>query len=209
MAKQIKATRMELLQTKKKLKLAKKGHKLLKEKRDALVGEFFKALKEIKGLRKEIGSNLTTAQKALHKAQAIQGEIDVERFALGVSSGVNVDFSTRKVMSVAIPDVSKVEVDYNWYGYFESTVELDDAVKRFRELFPTLVKLSAKQLALTRVAEEIKKTKRKVNSLEFIIMPRLEHIKKMISFKLEEQERENFTRLKIIKAKAEAAEGSA
>jgi len=209
MAKQIKATRMELLLTKKKLKLAKKGHKLLKEKRDALVGEFFKALKEIKGLRKEIGSNLTDAQKALHKAQAIQGEIDVERFALGVSSGVNIDFSTRKVMSVAIPDVSKVEVDYNWYGYFESTVELDDAVKRFRELFPTLVKLSAKQLALTRVAEEIKKTKRKVNSLEFIIMPRLEHIKKMISFKLEEQERENFTRLKIIKAKAEAAEGSA
>ena len=204
MAKQIKATRMELLLTKKKLKLAKKGHKLLKEKRDALVGEFFKALKEIKELRKEIGSNLTDAQKALHKAQAIQGEIDVERFALGVSSGVNVDFSTRKIMSVSIPDVSKVEVDYNWYGYFESTVELDDAVKKFRELFPTLVKLSAKQLALTRVAEEIKKTKRKVNSLEYIIMPRLEHVKKMITFKLEEQERENFTRLKIIKAKAEA-----
>jgi len=204
MAKQIKATRMELLLLKKKLKLAKKGHKLLKEKRDALVGEFFKALKEIKGLRKEIGSNLVDAQKALHKAQAIQGEIDVERFALGVSSGVNVDFSTRKVMSVAIPDVSKVEVDYNWYGYYESTVELDDAVKKFRELFPTLVKLSAKQLAFTRVAEEIKKTKRKVNSLEYIIVPRMEKDKKMISFKLEEQERENFIRLKIIKAKAEA-----
>ncbi|MFH1390999.1 MAG: V-type ATP synthase subunit D, partial [Candidatus Diapherotrites archaeon] len=98
MAKQIKATRMELLLLKKKLKLANKGHKLLKEKRDALVGEFFKALKEIKVLRKEIGSNLVDAQKALHKAQAIQGEIDVERFAMGVSSGVNVDFSTRKVM---------------------------------------------------------------------------------------------------------------
>jgi len=197
---------MELLLLKKKLKLANKGHKLLKEKRDALVGEFFKALKEIKVLRKEIGSNLVDAQKALHKAQAIQGEIDVERFAMGVSSGVNVDFSTRKVMSVDIPDVNKVEVDYNWYGYFESTVELDDAVKKFRELFPTLVKLSAKQLALTRVAEEIKKTKRKVNSLEYIIIPQMEKDKKMISFKLEEQERENFTRLKIIKAKAEANE---
>ena len=204
MAKQLKATRMELLLTKKKLKLANKGHKLLKEKRDALIGEFFKALKEIKVLRKEIGSNLNDAQKALHKAQAIQGEIDVERFALGVSSGVKVDFSTKKVMSVSIPDVNKVEVDYNWYGYFESTIELDDAVKRFRELFPTLVKLSAKQLALTKVAEEIKKTKRKVNSLEYIIIPRMENDKKLISFKLEEQERENFTRLKIIKAQAEA-----
>ncbi|MFH1390804.1 MAG: V-type ATP synthase subunit D, partial [Candidatus Diapherotrites archaeon] len=132
-----------------------------------------------------------------------------ERFAMGVSSGVNVDFSTRKVMSVDIPDVNKVEVDYNWYGYFESTVELDDAVKKFRELFPTLVKLSAKQLALTKVADEIKKTKRKVNSLEYIIIPRMEKDKKMISFKLEEQERENFTRLKIIKAKAEASEGAA
>ena len=204
MAKQVKATRMALLQTKKKLKLASKGHKLLKEKRDALVSEFFKSLKEIKVLRKEIGSDLSSAQNSLHKAQAIQGEIDVERFALGVSSGVKTDFSTRKIMSVSVPEVKEIKVDYNWYGYFESTVELDDAVTKFRALFPTLVKLSAKQLALKKIADEITKTKRKVNSLEYIIVPRLESEKKMISFKLEEQERESFTRLKIIKAKAEA-----
>ena len=204
MAKQVKATRMALLQTKKKLKLASKGHKLLKEKRDALVSEFFKSLKEIKDLRKEIGSDLSSAQKSLHKAQAIQGEIDVERFALGVSSGVQADFSTRKIMSVSVPEIKEIKVDYNWYGYFESTVELDDAVTKFRGLFPTLVKLSTKQLALKKIADEITKTKRKVNSLEYIIVPRLESEKKMISFKLEEQERESFTRLKIIKAKAEA-----
>jgi V/A-type H+/Na+-transporting ATPase subunit D len=196
---------MALLQSKKKLKLASKGHKLLKEKRDALISEFFKVLKEIKSLRKEIGSNLVLAQSALHRAQAIQGEPDVERFALGASSVFEVDISTRKVMSVSIPDVSDINVDYNWYGYFESTVELDDAVKKFREIFPTLIKLSAKQLALKKLADEIKKTKRKVNSLEYIIVPRLQKEKKMITFKLEEQERENFTRLKIIKKKTEAA----
>jgi V/A-type H+/Na+-transporting ATPase subunit D len=205
LSRQVKATRMALLQSKKKLKLASKGHKLLKEKRDALISEFFKVLKEIKSLRKEIGSNLVLAQSALHRAQAIQGEPDVERFALGASSVFEVDISTRKVMSVSIPDVSDINVDYNWYGYFESTVELDDAVKKFREIFPTLIKLSAKQLALKKLADEIKKTKRKVNSLEYIIVPRLQKEKKMITFKLEEQERENFTRLKIIKKKTEAA----
>ncbi len=197
----VKATRMALLQTKKKMKLASKGHKLLKEKRDALVMEFFKALKEVKVLRKEIGSSLGDAQKSLYRAQAIQGEVDVERFAAGVASGVDVDFSTKKVMSVSVPDVGEIKVEHQWYGYFESTVELDNAVTKYRALLPTLIKLSAKQLALQKLADEIKKTKRKVNSLEYIIIPKMEKDKKMIQFKLEEQERENFTRLKIIKAK--------
>ena len=200
----IKATRMALLQTKKKLKLAAKGHKLLKEKRDALVMGFFNSLKEVKELRKQIGSSLSLAQRSLHRAQAIQGEIDVERFAAGAASGVEVDFSTKKIMSVQVPEVGDIKTDPQWYGYFESTVELDSAVTKYRELLPVLVKLSAKQLGLQKLAEEIKKTKRKVNSLEYILIPRMEREKKLIQFKLEEQERENFSRLKIIKAKTQA-----
>lgn len=199
---QIKATRMELLQTKKKLKLASKGHKLLKEKRDALISEFFKILKEIKGLRKELGNNFSDAQDSLYRAQALQGEVDVQRLALGMSSGVSVEFETRKIMSVSIPEIKSLTVNDQWYGYFESTVELDNAVRQYRALLPSLLKLATKQLALQKLADEIKSTKRKVNSLEYLIIPNLGKTKKMISFKLEEQERENFTRLKKIKEKS-------
>lgn len=204
MTQQVKATRMGLLLTKKKLKLASKGHKLLKEKRDALISEFFKILKEIKELRKELGASFAQAQDSLYRAQALQGEADVSRLALGVSSGVKVEFETKKIMSVSIPEIKELSVNPQWYGYFESTVELDNAVKKYRELLPTLLKLSAKQLALQKLADEIKATKRKVNSLEYLIMPRLKKTKKMIAFKLEEQERENFTRLKKIKERTAA-----
>jgi len=195
---------MELLKIKKKLKLAEKGHKLLKEKRDALVMEFFKVLRGIKDVRQELADKMMVAQAALYKAQAMQGQPDVERFALGVKSGSNVNFRSRNVMGVRLPEVKDVRVDNQWFGYFESTVALDNAIVKFRESVPTLMRLAEKQLALRRLGEEISKTKRKVNSLEYLIMPRFEKAKQMISFKLEELERENFTRLKKIKAKQAA-----
>lgn len=198
----IKATRMGLLITKRKLKLAKKGHKLLKEKRDALVMEFFSVLKEIKKLRIELGDRLVKAQNSLQKASAIQGVQDLERFALGAST-VSYDFSSKNVMSVQIPEIRNVNIEQQWYGYYESAAELDNAVVQYRELLPALLKLSAKQLALNRLAEEIKRTKRKVNSLEYLIIPRLEDTRDFISFKLEEFERENFIRLKKIKERSE------
>ena len=198
----LKATRMQLLIIKRKIKLAKKGYKLLKEKRDALIMEFFSILREIKELRHEIGDKLQHSLRALRKAQAVQGITDVERFALGVSPDLKVEFGSKRIMGQEMPFVSEVENKQQWHGFIESSVELDNAMVRFRAFLPALIKLSAKQLAFQNLAEEIKKTKRRVNSLEYIIIPRLEGAGDLISFKLEELERENFTRLKIVKAKA-------
>lgn len=195
----IKPTRMELLLTRKKLKLALKGHKLLKQKRDVLVLEFFQVLKEIKQKRKEIASKLISAQNSLHNAQAIEGELNIERASIGLSSGASIEISSRSVMGVEIPVINNIEVEHHWHGYFYQTVELDNAIKQYRDIFPDLMKLMEKQLTLKHLAEEIKKTKRRVNSLEYLTMPRLENTKKIISFKLEELERENFSRLKKIK----------
>lgn len=195
----IKPTRMELLVTKKKLKLAKKGHKLLKQKRDVMVLEFFKVLKEIKRLRNEISGNLINAQNFLYNAQAIEGELNIERTALAISKGTKIELSSRTVMGVEIPVIKNIVVEHNWYGYFEQTVDLDNAIKGYRDIFPELIRLMEQQLILKRMAEEIKKTKRRVNSLEYLTMPRLEKTRKIITFKLEELERENFGRLKIIK----------
>ena len=195
----IKPTRMELLLTRKKLKLAAKGHDLLKRKQDVLVLEFFNVLKEIKELRHKIAGNMIKAQGSLYNAQAIEGELNIERAALGLSSGATIELDTKSIMGVEIPVIKKIDVQNEWPGYFGQTIELDNAVKQYRDIFPELIKLMEKQLVLKHIAEETKKTKRRVNSLEYLTIPRLEKTKKIIAFKLEELERENFSRLKKIK----------
>lgn len=202
----IKATRMNLLLTKRKLKLAERGHKLLKEKRDALVVEFFDLLKEIKKLREDLGNKLLAAQKKLNRAQAVQGAIDLERLALGTGPRTELELESRSVMGVELLEVKNIETQQEWFGFFESSVELDDAIVAYRDLLPVFLKLVVKQLVLDRLAEEVKKTKRKVNSLEYLIIPDLEYKRDFISAKLEEFERENFIRLKKVKEKAEKAE---
>ncbi|MCD4740703.1 V-type ATP synthase subunit D [archaeon] len=199
----LKLTRMELLKLKVKRKLAEKGYRLLKQKRDTLVMEFFGTLKEIQALRKGFGQNFSKAQKAMQRAQALQGQPDVARLALGTASGVELEQTTRNVMGVQVPIIDLKPVEHQWYGYYEFTVELDEAVALHRELLPDLLKLIEKQLALRKLADEIRKTKRRVNSLEYIAIPRLKHEEKLITLKLEELERESFSRLKVIKAKSE------
>jgi V/A-type H+/Na+-transporting ATPase subunit D len=196
----IKPTRMELLLTGKKLKLAEKGFKLLKQKRDVLVMEFFNVLKEIKELRKGVSGNLIAAQNSLYNAQAVEGELNIERLALGLGSGAEIDIYTKSIMGVQIPCIRDIKFKHDWHGYLGESIEIDKAIKDYREVFPELIRLMEKQLMLKHLAEEIKKTKRRVNSLEYLTIPRLNETKKVIRFKLEELERENFSRLKKIKA---------
>ena len=188
-----------MLLARKKLKLAEKGYKLLKQKRDVLILEFFQLLKDIKKLRGGISGNLVNAQNSLYNAQAIEGELNTERIALGLSSGASIEFASRSIMGVEVPQIKNINVEHQWHGYFHETIELDNAIKQYRDIFPDLIKLMEKQLILKHLAEEIKKTKRRVNSLEYLTIPRLEQTKKIITFKLEELERENFSRLKKIK----------
>lgn len=198
----IKPTRMGLLLTKKKLKLASKGHKLLKDKQDALVLEFFSILKEIKEIRKEISSNLKIAQKSLFRAQSISGVHEIDEISQGLTKNTEISVTQKSIMGVKILSIDNIEVNNEWYSYLSGNIELDNAVMKYRELFPGLMRLVEKQIALNKIAEDIKKTRRKVNSLEYTIIPKLEKLKSMIAFKLEEQERENFTRLKKIKEKS-------
>ena len=137
----VKPTRMELLLLRKKLKLAQKGHKLLKEKRDVLVMEFFSVLREIKGLREGMGGRLAKAQNSVYNAQAVEGELNIERMALGLADGVRMDVDSRSIMGINVPVIKNVEVKEQWHGYFGQTIEMDNAIKQYRELFPDFVKL--------------------------------------------------------------------
>lgn len=194
-----KPTRMELLKTKKRIKLAEKGHKLLKQKQDVLVIEFFKVLKEIKNVRLSMSDRLETAKNSLYNAIAIDGALNIERMSLGLAQDVHIDFTSGKLMGVELPRLTNLRVNYQWPGYFDQSVELDSAIIKYRELFPELIQLAEKQLILKKIADEIKKTKRRVNSLEYLTIPHLKSAAKNITFRLDELERENFARLKIIK----------
>jgi len=200
---QYKPTRMELLRTKRKIKLAEKGHKLLKEKQDVLILEFFNTIKEIKTLRIHLSDKLGKAQQALYNAIAYEGTLDVQRLSIGLATGSSLTFTKRKIMGVEVPQLDKMDINYQWPGYFEQSIELDSAIVKYRDIFPEFLKLAEKQLILKKLAFEIQKTKRRVNALEYLTLPRLYEIKKKVSFHLEELERENFSRLKVIKRQKE------
>lgn len=197
----VKPTRMELLKTKKRIILARKGHKLLKQKRDVLIMEFFFLLRGIKAIRLTLSNKLGQAQKSLYNAIAIDGTLDIERLSLGLAEDVQMEVRSKTMMGVSVPEITNMKISYQWPGYSDQSVELDNAIVRYRELFPDLMKLVEKQLVLKKLAEEIRRTKRRVNALEKNVIPHLNAIKKHISFRLEELERENFARLKVIKKK--------
>tara|TARA_Y100000310_G_C20588756_1_gene766838 strand:+ start:211 stop:840 length:630 start_codon:yes stop_codon:yes gene_type:complete len=204
MASQIKAaTRMELLSLKKKVKLAIKGHKLLKEKRDALVSEFFKLIDNLKNIRKEMEDKLEIAYKSLIMAQAISGSSEVEIAASSIKGAGTIEFKPNNIMGVKVPkfkyEKSETKISEKGYSLFSTSLELDTAAKNFEAVLEIIVKLGEAEATIRRLAEEIKKTKRKVNALERILIPRLEEDIVYIRMRLEEMERENFSRLKVIK----------
>lgn len=194
------ATRMELLSTKKKIKLTSKGHKLLKEKRDALISEFFSLIEKLKSTRKELESKLENAFKSLILAQAISGSSEVERSAEATPKIHPIESSSKTIMGVKVP-VFKWEPKGKQLGYslISASLELDNAAKNFESVISSVIKLAEYEATVKNLGEEIKKTKRKVNALERILIPRLQENSIYIKMRLEEMERENFSRLKVIK----------
>lgn len=204
-SKSIIATRMGLLDTKKKIKLASKGHKLLKEKRDALISEFFAIVDELKRLRQQAEDELAVAFRSLILVQAVDGISSVRRAAAVTAPLPAMGMSHKTIMGLKVPifDWSVVETKVTRKGYslLSSSVELDEAAKKFEGVLNTLVKIAEQEAAIKTLADDIKKTKRKVNALEQILIPRLTDEKSYIVMRLEEMEREAFGRLKIIKSK--------
>ncbi len=193
-------TRLVLLRTKKRIELAKKGHKLLKEKRDALVMEFFNVIKKARKLREEIENELLEIYEIFAKAYAYSGNIKVNAVANSVKMDYELKIYERNIMGVRVPLIEFKEREFS-YDFLASNKLLDEVIQRLRKVMQRIVELVELETTILKLAEEIQKTKRRVNALEYIIIPRLEEIKKYVQLKLGEMERENFFRLKIIKRK--------
>jgi len=199
----INPTRMELLKLKQREKLAIKGHSLLKEKRNALIMEFFNILERVKGSRENVSEKLIDAYKDLTAAQIIMGDLAVRKAALSVKESVNVDIESRSIMGVVVPvmdyDVQKRSIVERGYGFMDTSVKLDEAAKEFEESLTLIIELAEVEKTIILLASEIESTKRRVNALEHIIIPRIKNTVKYIEMRLEEMDRENFVRLKMIK----------
>lgn len=206
----INPTRMELLKLKQREKLAVKGHSLLKEKRNALIMEFFNILERVKGSRDEVTAKLQEAYQDLTAAQVMMGDLSVKKAAMSVTESVDVDIDSRSVMGVVVPviesEISQRTIVERGYGFMDTSVKLDEAAKKFEESIQLIIELGEIEKTIMLLAGEIESTKRRVNALEHIIIPRLENTVKYIEMRLEEMERENFVRLKMIKKTMEEAE---
>lgn len=204
-------TRMELLRLSRRTKLAEKGHDLLREKRDALIAEFLDVVGEVRGARKEMEAKLKEAFDFFIVAQALSGVEQVRQLSLMTSREIELEFSSRSIMGVHVP-ILELEnglarkVTERGYGFMDSSAAVDRSARSFEEALEKIIKLAELEEAVRNLAGEVEKTKRRVNALEYVMIPRLKATRKYIRMRLEEMERENFTRLKKIKAMLERRE---
>ncbi len=199
-----KPTRMELLSIKKRMMLAKKGDEILTKKRDALVSEFFEIIKERSAARKEAFRALESARNSLLKAEMTMGKESLRSVAEGVPEIKDVEVSADNIMGVRIPRFSIKELEKEpTYGLAGTNAYLDKARMEFIDALEKLLKLAEIESSIERMAKEIESTKRRVNALEYVFIPRLEATARYIEMQLEEREREDFVRRKRIKAMME------
>lgn len=202
--KQVNPTRMELTRTKRKLTTAIRGHKLLKDKRDELMRQFLELVRVNKALREKVEGGLAAASANFALARATMSGAMVDTALLAPSQQVSVQASQRNVMSVLVPQFeiktrSADESNIYSYGLAFTSSDLDGAVKSLNDVLPDLLKLAEVEKSCQLMAAEIEKTRRRVNALEYVMIPEMQETIKFITMKLDENERSSQIRLMKVK----------
>ena len=205
MALDIKPTRSELIKLKGRIKQTKNGYKLLKMKRDGLFHEFRTLLSEMIEAKRDLTEAYRLAKTRIDLANAIEGGLAVRAAAIANSAHPEVEVARRNIMGVVVPSVSGSNLKSTFaergIGFIGSSPYIDEASDSFSELIEKIVKASEMEATLKRLLAEIEATKRRVNALEFKVIPELEEAKVFIQLRLEEMEREETFRLKRFKNK--------
>ena len=205
MALDIKPTRSELIKLKGRIKQTKNGYKLLKMKRDGLFHEFRTLLSEMIKAKRDLTDAYRLAKTRIDLANAIEGGLAVRAAAIANSAHPEVEVERRNIMGVVVPSVSGSNLKSTFaergIGFIGSSPYIDEASDSFSELIEKIVKASEWEATLKRLLAEIEATKRRVNALEFKVIPELEEAKVFIQLRLEEMEREETFRLKRFKNK--------
>ena len=196
-------TRMELGRLKKRLATARRGHKLLKDKCDELMKTFLESVKENKELRIKTEKRIADIHASFTVAAALTSSEVLEEALVYPKNEAELSVSTKNIMSVNVPQYDfrmKKEADgLLSYGFAFTAAELDDAAAELDKAVPDLLRLAEAEKRSQMLAEEIEKTRRRVNALEYTMIPQLENTIKVITMKLSENERGNLTRLMKVK----------
>ena len=195
---------MVLNQLKGRLKTARRGHKLLKDKRDELMRQFMDVVKLNKQLRTRVEEGLTAAFSSLQVASAIMSPEMLEQALLYPRQSVELGLTYKNIMSVNVPQYSfhtknNDPSEIYPYGFAQTSGELDDALDKMARVFEDMLELAQVEKTMQLLAEEIEKTRRRVNALEYVMIPELESNIKYIAMKLEENE--NATKVRLLKVK--------
>ncbi len=197
-------TRMQMTKLKKQLQIARRGHKMLKDKRDELMRQFIELVRENQKLRAKVESSLEECNRHFINASAVMSKKALESSLMSSKHQTGVEVASKNVMSVDVPLFSAVsgsddEGEIYPYGFAFTSFELDDAVMSLHQLLPDLIRLAETEKSCELMAAEIERTRRRVNSLEHVMIPRYEETIKYIAMKLEENDRSSRTRLMKVK----------
>ena len=205
MPQDVKPTRSELLKLKKQIRLAKSGYSLLKKKRDGLILEFFEILKKAKSLREELVNEYKAALEKINIARVLEGDLKVKSIAMAIKDIPDVKLTTKNIMGVKVPKIEASEIKKAFmergYGIYNSSA-IDEAAAAYEKVVEKIILAAEVETSMRKLLNEIEKTKRRVNALEFVVIPNLDRTRVFIQLRLEEMERENIFRMKRIKAKA-------
>ena len=205
MALDITPTRSELINLKRRIKQTKNGYKLLKMKRDGLFHEFRTLLSDMIKAKRELTESYILAKSRIDLANAIEGGLKVRSAAIANSASHEVEVERRNIMGVVVPSVSGTNLKQAFgersIGFTGSSPYIDEAAESFGNLIERMVKAAEREATLKRLLAEIEATKRRVNALEFKVIPELEEARVFIQLRLEEMEREETFRLKRFKNK--------
>lgn len=202
--KQVNPTRMELTRLKRKLVTAIRGHKLLKDKRDELMRQFLELVRQNKELREKVEKGINDAAQNFALARAVMQDPVLDTALLAPSQEITLHAEERNVMSVMVPRFnittrSPDESNIYSYGLSFTSSDLDGAVKSLSDVLPEMLKLAEIEKSCQLMAAEIEKTRRRVNALEYVVIPQTQETIKFITMKLEENERSSQVRLMKVK----------
>jgi V/A-type H+-transporting ATPase subunit D len=202
----IKPTRSELINLKRRIQLSERGYKILKMKRDGLILEFFKVLATAKDSRGELLDKYQVAVQMMALANTLEGAIGVKSAAFSVKEVPEITLKSKNIMGVIVPQIeaSKVKkslVDRG-YGVLGTSTVIDETASAFEELVESIIESAEIETTMKRLLDEIEKTKRRVNALEFKVIPELTAARDFIKMRLDEMEREELFRMKRIKARS-------
>jgi V/A-type H+-transporting ATPase subunit D len=202
-----KPTRAVLIALRRRIKVAQTGHSLLKMKRDGLMIEFFEVLNKAKTVRKELVEALIKAEQRINMAKAIEGTVAINSVAYSLQKEPAIQLESRNIMGVVVPKITADSVQKKMYergyGIIGTSAAIDEAADAYEALVDKIILAAEVETAMIRLVEDIESTKRRVNALEFKVIPDIKDTIRFIGFALEEMDRDNVVRLKKLKGKAQ------